>query len=97
MKEFKQRIKLAEMARLLSRSVKQFRADVRNYNIPCIRLGRTMLFEPEEVERYLLENQQTKFVSSPTEPPNSRAAKPPQISKSDSNQSDRYQTLLGLV
>ncbi len=53
MKEFNQHIRLADMARLLSRSVKQFRTDVHNHAIPHLRLGRDKLFDPDLVIRYL--------------------------------------------
>lgn len=53
-KNFKHRVKLPEMARLLSRSPKQFRRDVANYEIPHLKLGRDKLFDPEEVEQLLL-------------------------------------------
>lgn len=97
MKQFNQRIKLPEMARLLSRSSKQFRADVSTYRIPHIQLGRNKLFDPEEVERYLIQNSQTSAAPSPAESGSIRSTKPSRIAKSDPTQSNRYQTLLGLV
>lgn len=97
MKQFNQRIKLPEMARLLSRSSKQFRVDVFTYRIPHIQLGRNKLFDPEEVERYLIENGQTNSHSSTTKSVDFRSPKPSRIAKSETVQSNRYQTLLGLV
>ena len=97
MKEFNQRIKLPAMARLLSRSIKQFRADVCNYQIPYIQLGRNKLFDPEEVERYLIEFRLANSASSTTQSSNFHSTKPHKIIKPDSGQSNRYQTLLGLV
>jgi Sec-independent protein translocase protein TatA len=97
MREFNQRIKLPEMARLLSRSIKQFRADVSNYQIPYIQLGRNKLFDPKEVERYLTEFRLTISDSPTTQSSNLRSTKPHKIIKPDSDQSNRYQVLLGLV
>lgn len=97
MKQFNQRIKLPEMACLLSRSPKQFRVDVFTYRIPHIQLGRNKLFDPEEVERYLIENGQTNAASLPAESGSFRSTKPTRIAKSDATQSNRYETLLGLV
>lgn len=53
MKMFSKRIKLPEMAKLLSRSAKQFRRDVANHEIPHLRLGRTKLFDAIEVFEFL--------------------------------------------
>ncbi|HRH43840.1 MAG TPA: helix-turn-helix domain-containing protein [Pyrinomonadaceae bacterium] len=49
------RVSLQEMARLLNRCEKTFRKYVIQYQIPHIRLGRDMLFDPSEVENYLTE------------------------------------------
>ena len=97
MKEFKQRIKLAEMARLLSRSTKQFRVDVHNYEIPCLRLCRTCLFDPEEVEQHLREYNQpiTVFSSAKSSVPGTAKAR--RNAGAETNHFDRYKTLLGLV
>ena len=54
MSQFTQHIKLSEMARLLSRSVKQFRADVSKYSIPHILIGRAKVFDPIRVIEYLI-------------------------------------------
>ena len=53
MQNIAKRIKLPEMAELLSRSSKQFRKDIRNHKIPFILLGRTKLFDPVEVFEFL--------------------------------------------
>jgi len=97
MKEVNQRIKLPEMARLLSRSIKQFRADVCNYQIPHIQLGRNKLFDPIEVERYLTEYKHTPLPISVNKTTNISPTKSSRINKSNSSQSNRYQSLLGLV
>lgn len=97
MKDFNQRIKLPEMARLLSRSIKQFRADVCNYQIPYIQLGRNKLFDPQEVEQYLIEYKLSNSTSSATRSSNFPSTKPSKFIKTDSSQINRYQALLGLV
>jgi len=97
MEEFNRHIKLPEMARLLSRSVKQFRADVRNHSIPHLRLGRDKLFDPDLVIGYL---------SVQSEPPEKFSVKefitssPPSKKlleeESETNDANRYKLLLGL-
>jgi hypothetical protein len=68
MAESIQFIKITEMAHLLSRSVKQFRTDVATQAIPHIKLGRTKLFNPEQVIKYLSVqlNNQANESSEPT-------------------------------
>ena len=48
MQERNQHIKLSEMARLLSRSSKQFKKDVEIYNIPCIKLDALYFLIPKK-------------------------------------------------
>lgn len=95
--DYKKRIKLPEMAKLLSRSVKQFRIDVEVYNIPYIKLGCNKLFNPFEVEEYLnsetIRNDRTEKPSFST--PTSEIAKK-QIKPKSENRKNRYKTLLGL-
>jgi excisionase family DNA binding protein len=51
---YTKRVTLKEMARLLNRCEKTFRKYVLEYKIPHIRLGRDMLFNVEEVNKFLL-------------------------------------------
>ena len=97
MKEFNQHIKLADMARLLSRSVKQFRADVHNHSIPHLRLGRDKLFDPDLVIRYLSVQPKPPEKSSIKEfitssPPSKKLLK----EELKTNDANRYKSLLGL-
>lgn len=97
MKSFRERIKLPEMARLLSRSAKQFRADVKKYNIPHLRLGRDKLFDPEEVERFLTGEQEV--VAKHTLSQSFAAVNSPkhfQKSEIKTPQTERYKRLVGL-
>ncbi|MGI8468927.1 MAG: hypothetical protein ACR2N3_10785 [Pyrinomonadaceae bacterium] len=55
MKEHRFRVKLSVMARILSRCPKQFKQDVKKYDIPHLGIGRDLLFYPQEVEEYLSE------------------------------------------
>lgn len=97
MHKHKQWVKLPIMARMLSRCVKQFRKDVKKYNIPHIELGRDKLFDPERVIQYLTVEEQspvhTTLVLSPTDdsPP-----KNSQKIKFEIIKTERYKSLLGL-
>ncbi len=53
MSEIRKRIKLSEIAELLSRGAEQFRKEVIKYAIPHLRLGRDHLFDSEEVIEFL--------------------------------------------
>lgn len=96
MHEYKQWVKLPVMARILSRSVKQFRADVKKYNIPCLELGRDRLFDPEKVTQYLSvksnSSEQSDTVQSTAN--NSPAKKTKNSEQSETE--NRYKSLLGL-
>lgn len=97
MQEYQRRIKLPEMAKLLSRSVKQFRVDVRLYNIPFIQLGRNKLFNPQEVEEHLSAQAEPK-ASSKTEkfPSTTSMSKRKRFTTTSEPSESRYKTLLGL-
>jgi hypothetical protein len=98
MKVFRERIKLPEMARLLSRSAKQFRVDVKKYSIPHLCLGRDKLFDPEEVERFLTGKQEpiakhtlTQLFVVANSPKHS------QKTETETLHTERYKSLLGLT
>ena len=99
MKEFNQHIKLSDMARLLSRSSKQFKKDVEIYNIPCIKLGRTLLFNSKKVTAYLYElNSELKTYSIPNKANQKKGlAKESAVSRKPKTDSvERYKRLVGL-
>ena len=99
MKEFTQWVKLPVMARLLSRSVKQFRDDVDNYQIPHIKLGRDKLFDPEKVAHHLSEKSPppaARTVSAQTGTADAPAETRRKI-ESGTAANDRYKLLLGLA
>jgi excisionase family DNA binding protein len=88
------RITLKEMAQRLNRCPKTFRKYVIEYQIPHICLGRDMLFNAAEVEKFLsnltLTNQSSVQVSV------TRKSKTKQnINKLDKSR-NRYASLLGL-
>jgi hypothetical protein len=83
-------ITLKEMAKILSRCPKTFARYVELYDIPHIRLGRDLLFDPAKVEAHLeaqSEKRRTKRIE---------LAKP-RIRNYPNADTDRYAQLLGLV
>lgn len=85
------------MAKLLSRSVKQFRADVRLYNIPYIQLDRNKLFNPQEVEDHLSSQTQPIGQLKTKKFPNTTSTSKRKRYKATSEPSEsRYKILLGL-
>ena len=100
MQEYKRRVKLPEMARLLSRCVKQFRADVKKYSIPYLSLGRSKLFIPEEVENFLAQNALQNLITSDANSEqvknNQKARKNYRKSKLETRAKEHYRKLLGL-
>ena len=100
MKEFTQWVKLPVMAQLLSRSVKQFRADVEKYHTPHIKLGRDKLFDPEKVIQFLLDKSQTappaQIISAQPAWADSSAKKHRKI-ESETVKTNRFKSLLGLA
>lgn len=93
MKESKSHIKLSQMAQRLSRSIKQFRADVKKYRIPHLLLGRTKLFCPEEVEKHLAQQALLNLLSQKNNPQKSidkqAKRKPPPTTQTAKK--DRYE------
>lgn len=61
----KQFLSLNEMAAQLNRCGKTFAKYVRKYDIPHIRLGRDMLFDPERVIAFLEERQARSAANAP--------------------------------
>lgn len=100
MQERNQHIKLSDMARLLSRSSKQFKKDVEIYNIPCIKLGRTLLFNSEKVTAYLYElSSESKTYSIPNKASQKWLIKSKEAvvsCKPKTDSVDRYKRLVGL-
>ena len=106
MEEHKYRVKLRVMSQMLSRCSKQFKQDVKKYDIPQLKTGRDLLFYPKEVEEYLLELTKTKGFhleklkgKTGTNKPFGRSRHPSQITsrKSDEQNSEIYfKSLLGL-
>ena len=90
------------MAKLLSRSAKQFRADVKKYEIPHLKLGRDRLFDPNEVEQVLLVRQSAQSNASATQEKPATISHQKAVYKTQSNAKDeqdattRYELLLGL-
>ena len=98
MKVFKERVKLPEMARILSRSTKQFRADVKRYAIPHLQLGRDKLFNPEEVEEFLTASQEISVTLKSTELlMGSKSLAASNATNSETLNTKRYKSLLGLT
>ncbi len=94
-----QHIKLSEMASILSRSAKQFRKDVEIYNIPFIKLGRTLLFDADKVNAYLYEQtaKLQKKASKIEEIPSLKyTSKDPAHKNSGDDSVERFKSLLGL-
>lgn len=85
----------SEMAELLRRSYKQFRADVVKYNIPHIKIGGTRLFNFKEVEDFLKVKNSNSILPSPkvqNKKKNSKDLK----TAGENTKKTHYQTLLGL-
>lgn len=98
MKESKSHIKLSQMAQRLSRSIKQFRADVKKHRIPHLLLGRTKLFCPEEVEKHLAQQALLDLLSQNNNSPKSinKQAKRKPLPTIQTEKKDQYKQLLGL-
>lgn len=84
-----------EMAELLRRNPKQFRVDVKKYNIPHIKIGGRRLFDYEEVENSLkvYASDSSLFAAKP------QNKKPRKKNTKDDNKNDKkayYEELLGL-
>lgn len=82
-------LSLAEMAERLQRSPRQFRKDVRNRNIPHIRLGHKRLFDADKVLEYLTSTE----IPIPTAPKRSKIT--PRIPNRATQ--SRFAERLGLV
>ncbi len=91
------RITLKEMAQRLNRCPKTFRKYVIEYQIPHICLGRDMLFDAVEVEKYL--SNLTLINQLPTPQfrvSNAKKTKTKLNSKKLDQSKERYASLLGL-
>jgi len=95
MQDFVKKLTVNEMAELLRRSPKQFRVDVKKYNIPHIKIGGRKLFDYQEVENSLkvYASESNLFAA------NAQNKKPSKKDTKDENKNDKkayYEGLLGL-
>ncbi len=95
MQELQRKLTTSEMADLLRRSYKQFRADVVKYNIPHIRIGGTRLFNFKEVEDFLKVRNSNSNLFSPKVQSKKKNSKDLETAVENTKKT-HYQTLLGL-
>ena len=94
---YTKRVTLKEMARLLNRCEKTFRKYVLEYKIPHIRLGRDMLFDAEEVEKFLLNlTMESSLNSAGKKPVNARKYGVKNNSSKLRKTQNKYAKLLGI-
>lgn len=90
-------VTVKQMAFLLCRCERTFRKYVRQYKIPHIRLGRDMLFNPQDVENYL---KNLTFINQPPDPAGDNLTKEKVRIKRNvnhlNNSRNKYAQLLGL-
>lgn len=86
-----QRLKLREIAQIYGRKPKQFRKYVHEFMIPHIRLGRDMMFDPQQVEKFLEELTLSRMTPDPDLKPNT-----PKPRRKPKPADGRYADMLGL-